>query len=275
MIKILTDTSALFSLEEGKRKNFQVLPLCINVKKQQFFDLELDPLQLMKWIDEGEVPSSSQPPFGEVLRAYEQEGEIIHLCMADGLSGTYQSACMAREQIEDKERIHVVNTKTLCGPHRYLVEKAVKLVQEGKSTAEILKELQTSIESVHSFLIPQDFEFLKRGGRLNATAAKVGSVLRLKPLMEAVEDGTRLAPYKLCRTMKKVIESMIEKYKELGIDASYQLYVAHADASKEAEMVKNALEEAFSDVSIEMLELSAAFITQGGPHCFAVQCIRK
>ena len=83
-------------------------------------------------IEKGEIPRSSQPPIGEVIDAYEQysDYEIINIAMADGLSGTYQSAYGAKEMVENSDKITVINSKTLCGPHRYLVETAQKMADK-------------------------------------------------------------------------------------------------------------------------------------------------
>ena len=94
-------------------------------------------------IQKGEIPTSSQPPIGEVMDMYEKykDYEIVNIAMADGLSGTYQSACGAREMAENKDNITVFNCKTLCGPHRYMVEKAQKMKLAGHSAKEILEWL--------------------------------------------------------------------------------------------------------------------------------------
>ena len=75
------------------------------------------------------MPTSSQPAIGEVVAMYEQhpEEEILNIAMADGLSGTYNSAVAAAGMCENADRITVLNTRTLCGPHRYLVEKALEM----------------------------------------------------------------------------------------------------------------------------------------------------
>ena len=79
----------------------------------------------------------------EVYEIYEKykDSQIINIALADGLSGTYQGACGAREMMEDKSNVTVVNSKTLCGPHRYMVEKAQKMKEEGHSVKEILEWL--------------------------------------------------------------------------------------------------------------------------------------
>ena len=277
MVKIITDSSTLYTPEEGKKLGFDVMPLCVNIADLEDRDLLVDMDVFYGKIAEGNHPRSSQPPVGEVMEAYEAypEDEIINIAMADGLSGTYQSACGARESVENKENIVVFNSKTLCGPHRYMVEKAQKMVEEGKSAQEILTWLEYASEHHESFLIPQDFDFLRRGGRLTPMAAAFGSVLKLKPIMKQTDDGKKLDKFGMKRTMKAVVALIIEHLKKADLDSRHVLYVSHARVPEEAKKVVEQLKEAFPEVEYQILDLGAAFVTQGGPGCIAIQYIEK
>ena len=125
MVHIITDTSALFTITEGKDMDVHVIPLCVSIQDEHYRDLCFDTSTFLEKVKEGGIPTTSQPPIGDVLAAYEEQGdeEILNICMADGLSGTYQTASMAKEQAMHADNITVLNSQTLCGPHRYLVEK--------------------------------------------------------------------------------------------------------------------------------------------------------
>ncbi len=277
MVQIITDSSTLHTVEQAKELGFETLPLCVSIDDMEGRDLQIDMEDFYKRILEGQIPRSSQPPIGEVVEMYEKykEDEIINIAMADGLSGTYQSACSAREMVENKENIHVFNTRTLCGPHRHMVETAQKMKEAGKTVAEILEWLEMAANHSESFLIPQDFGFLKRGGRLAPMAAAFGSVLKLKPVMTQVERGTRLDKFCISRTMNAAVKNIINHFKEKGLDKRYILYISHAEALEDAKRVKKMLQEAFKDIEIRMMDLGAAFVTQGGPKCVAIQYVVK
>ena len=195
--------------------------------------------------------------------------------MADGLSGTYQTACGACEIVDHKDNIHVFNTMTLCGPHRYMVEKAQQMKIAGHSVKEILDWLHEVREKTESYLIPQDFEFLRRGGRLTPMAATFVSVLKLKPIMTLTKDCKRLDRYAIKRTMKLAVSAVIDRFKEKGVNARHIIYVSHANALEDAKKVVAQLKEHFAEVEIQILELGAVFATQGGPKCVAIQYIEK
>ena len=189
-MKIVTDTSTLFSPKEGLELGLTVLPLSVtaagNVYKEY---VDIQPSEFIKIVREGHIPTSSQPSVGETLDVFENtDEEIICISMADGLSGTYQSAVGAKNSVDNNERITVINSRTLCGPHRYMVKKAVKMQKEGATTQEIIDEMNRLAYSHKSFLIPSDFDFLARGGRLTPLAAKIAGLVKIVPVMTQTED---------------------------------------------------------------------------------------
>lgn len=277
MVRIITDSSTLFTDEDAKEMGIDVLPLCVSIGDLDGRDLHIDMADFYKRIAEGGIPRSSQPPIGEVMEAYEKypEDEIINIAMADGLSGTYQSACGAKESVDNKDNITVINTKTLCGPHRYMVKKSWEMKNERKSAKEIIAWLEAVREKQESFLIPQDFGFLRRGGRLTPIAATFASTLKLKPIMTQTADGCRLDKYAIKRNLKQAVGAVIDRMKQKGVDAGYKIYVSHADTLEDAKKVMEQLKEHFAEVEMELLDLGAAFVTQGGPKCVAIQYIEK
>ena len=277
MVQIITDSSTLYTVEEAKKLGFESVPLNVSIGDLEGRDLQVDMKEFYERIKKGEIPRSSQPSIGDVLDVFEQykDSEILNISMADGLSGTYQSACGAREMMEENEKITVFNTKTLCGPHRYMVERAQKMKEAGRSVKEILAWLEDIAERTESFLIPQDFAFLKRGGRLTPMAATLGSVLKLKPIMTLTEDCKKLDKFAVKRTMKVAVKTIIDHMKEKGVDERYKFYVVHADALADAKGIVANLKEVFGNIDIELHDLSPVFVTQGGPQCIAIQYIEK
>ncbi len=277
MVQIVTDSSVLYTEEEAKAAGFDVAPLCVSVGDMDGRDLQIDMEEFYGRIGEGEIPRSSQPPIGDVVEVYEkyQDADVLNICVADGLSGTYHGALSARDMVENRDRITVFNSRTLCGPHRYMVEKAQKMKEEGKGIPEILEWLKSAAEKTESFLIPQDFGFLKRGGRLTPVAAALGSVLKLKPVMRLTEDGTRLDKFFVKRTMSAAVSGIMDHMKKKGIDGRYLLYIVHAAAPKEAGAIREMIEAEFKGIEIQMMDLSPVFVAQGGPGCVAIQYIER
>lgn len=275
MIQLITDSSALChaKLDELNVKICN-LQITINQKTYKEFE-ELTSHQLLEMINQGHLPTSSQPVIGEKIALYEQVEEVaIDLTMADGLSGTYQSALMARNQVKNADKIHVINTKTLCGPHNYLVEKASSLIKKNETLENILEALQDSIDNSYSFLIPIDFSYLKRGGRLTPLAATVGGLLKIVPVMTQTPDGKQLEKHTIKRSFKSACESVVEALKE-RIDENYIISISDANNKSGMGIALNAIKAVFPNNEVQLFDLSPAFITQGGPGCVAIQAIKK
>lgn len=277
MVRIVTDSSTLITADEAREMGIDMIPLCVSIGDMEGRDLAVDMDDFYERIDRKEIPRSSQPPIGDVVDVYEKypEDEIINISMADGLSGTYQTACGAKEIVDNGDNVTVINSKTLCGPHRYMVQKAQEMKLAGKSAKEIIEWLNKKIEQTESFLIPQDFSFLKRGGRLTPMAAAFGSVLKLKPIMTLTEDCKRLDKYAIKRTLTASVSAIIERMKAFNVNENFIVYVTHANVIEDAKKVVAQIKEAFSNVEVQIHNLSPVFVTQGGPSCIAIQYIER
>lgn len=277
-MRIMTDSSAMFTPEEAKKADIDLLPLSVTINGESYQEyVDLMPDELIEKINEGGVPTSSQPSPGatmELMEKYPDE-DIIVLNMADGLSGTYATTMSVKNSMDHPERIHVINTMTLCGPHRYLVELAVKMRDEGKSTNDIVSAIHKHIAYTKSFLIPADFAYLKRGGRLTPMAAKLSGLLKIVPILTLSEDDRSLEKFAVKKTWKGALKAVIKGFREAGVDASYKFYVTHAGVYDEAVSFRDTLLAAFPKADIEIIELSPVFITHGGPGCISLQAIQE
>lgn len=276
MVKIITDTSSLYSPEEGQKLGFDVMCLNVYVDGKSYREYaDISSADFLELVKQGHLPSSSQPAIGAVMELYETytNEEVIVICMADGLSGTYQSALGAKAGLDHSENIHVINSRTLCGPHRYLVDVAVKMVKEGKKSSEIIRKLEMLMNTTRSFLLPQDFDFLKRGGRLTPLAAKLGGLLKIQPVMTQTQEGTRLEKFSVARTFMGGIQTVFKEFSKEKDPNACRVYITHAGVSAQAQKVKEYFLQRFPELIIEIHELSPVFITQGGPGCLAIQWI--
>lgn len=279
MVKIITDSGCMMNVSQGEKLGVKILPLSVTIGNQTYLDIEeMESPQFLELIEKGLVPTSSQPSIGsvhEVMEEYAKQEDVLDITMADGLSGTYQSAMGARELCEGKERITVFNSKTLCGPQKHLVELAGRLVKEGKSIHEIVARLEESLSECRSFLMPSDFNFLRRGGRMTPLAATMGGLLKIKPVVAQTLDGKRLDKFHMGRTFGGAIDKIIEELKKEKVGIEHKIYVSHANAKEKCDLVINKIRSAFPGVELEIIELTPAMITQGGPGCIAIQFIRK
>lgn len=279
MVRIVSDTSTMYSIGEARKAGFAVSPLAVTIAGESYRELdEMTAGRFVEIIREGNMPISSQPAIGEVMALYEEfkDDEILNITIADGLSGTYSSAVSAANTSDCAQNITVHNTETLCGPHRYMVELAVKMAAEGATVNEIVEQLKALTATSRSYLIPEDFDYLRRGGRLSGAVAFIGKAIRLAPVMTLTPDGRRLTVSGVKRSFKQAIAHVAKQYQDndMGDGSGWRLYVVHAQTPEKAEQAKAILMESFPKAEYEVYPLTPAFITQGGPGCVAVQSVK-
>lgn len=277
MVRIISDTSTLYSTRQARDAGFAVSPLAVTIagKNYREFD-EISSEEFVAIIGQGHMPTSSQPAIGEVTALYEEfAGEqILNIAMAQGLSGTYQSAAAAAMLCENADDITVLNSRTLCGPHRYLVEGAVALAKKGETLESLLAWLNERMDSAKSYLIPADFDYLRRGGRLSPLVSHVGKLAGLSPVMTQTEDGTRLTVAGIRRGLKHAVKYVVDALVKADIGSGWKVYISHAAAPERADMALEMLKAAMPGAQFEIVPLSPAFITQGGPKCMAIQYVK-
>ena len=277
MVRIVSDTSTLYSTNQAKEAGFRVSPLSVTIAGKTY--REFDDITSEAFVDiirQGHMPTSSQPAIGEVEELYNcyPGEEIINVAMAHGLSGTYTSAVAAAQMCDHADKITVINTRTLCGPHRYMVEKAVEWAKSGETAAYIVEKLSELMDSAKSFLVPADFDYLRRGGRLSPLVSHVGKAAGLTPIMTQTENGERLTVASIRRGYAHAVKYMTKELEKHGIGAGWRVYISHAGAMDKARQALDSLKAAMPEAYYEILPLSPAFITQGGPGCVAVQYVK-
>ena len=277
MVRILSDTSTMYSSTQAQAAGFFVSPLSVTIAGKSYREYdEISADEFVSIIHQGHMPTSSQPAMGEVIALYEQypDDELLNISMADGLSGTYSSAVAAAEMCDDK-KITVINSRTLCGPHRYLVEKAAELAAQNKTLEEIVAHTEALMDTAKSFLIPADFGYLRRGGRLSPLVSYVGQAAKLAPVLTQTEDGRQLTIAAVRRGFAHAIQYVGKALQGVGVGENWRIYITHASAPQMAAQAHEILAKLFPTAIFELHPLSPAFITQGGPNCVAIQVIRN
>ena len=278
MVRIVSDTSTLYSSAQAQAAGFHVSPLSVTIAGNSYreFD-EISAEDFVAIIRQGHMPTSSQPSVGDVAALYDQfpDDQILNISMAAGLSGTYQGAAAAADLCAHPENITVINSRTLCGPHRYLVELASRMAQAGHTLQQIVAVVEEKMDTAKSYLVPADFDYLRRGGRLSPLVSYVGQAVNLTPVMTQTDDGCRLTIAGVRRGYNHAVKYIVKALEKAGVGGGWRVYISHADAMDKAQQAQKALQDAMPEAVYEILPLSPAFITQGGPGCVAVQYLHE
>lgn len=272
-MKLITDTGTLLSQQEATELGIHLLPLQVAINNKNYRDyFEISSQEFIP-MTKTAVPTSSQPAIGEVMEAYSDLMPALHIAMTKGLSATYNSAL---GYIESNNINHVTlfNSKTLAGTQQYLVKLANKL-RDSHSVDQIIEKMEACLSECQSFLMPEDFDFLKRGGRLSPVAAKLSGFMKIKPIVMQVEGSEKLEKFDVGRNWKVAIDKIIKRMIDNGVSAMHKIYISHAQNERVALMAVEQIKNMIKDADIETLKLSPVMITQGGPGCVAIQYIKK
>lgn len=190
---------------------------------------------------QGEMPTTSQinsQRYVEVFSKYaSEEKSIIYIAMSSALSGTINSANIARETIlEDfpEADISIVDSKCASLGQGLLVYYAYEMLKSGNSKDEIVTWIEENKLKINHWFTVNDLNHLKRGGRISSSAATVGTLLNIKPVLFMDNEG-RLTPFSKCRGRKKAINTLVEKFKERTDPNVLQVIaIGHGDCIEEA-----------------------------------------
>ena len=279
-VAIVTDSNSGITQAEGKKMGIYVLPMPFYINEELFYeDITLTQEEFYEKLAGDADIKTSQPAPGDVMdmwdKALEEYDEVVHIPMSAGLSSSCETAIMLSQDYDGK--VQVVNNHRISVTQRRSVEEAKKLADGGKSAAEI-KELLEAIQwDSDIYIIVDTLKYLKKGGRITPAAAALGTMLRLKPVLQI--HGEKLDAFAKVRTMNAAKHTMIDAIRS-DLENRFagqpmRIDVAHTNNKEAAlEFVKE-LEAEFPGYQIQRVdELSLSLACHIGDGCLAVACSR-
>ena len=272
-IQIIVDSTSEVSQEQAKEMGITVIPLSVYFGEEQYedgIDISTD-LFFDKLVKCEDLPTTSQINFlrfeSEFQKHIDNGDEVLGIFLSSELSGTCQSAIIAKNNIES-DKITIVDSQqvTLC--YRLIVEKAVEMRDKGFSVAEIEKALDKLKTQVFFLAVVEDLTYLKKGGRLSATSATVGSLLGIKPIVTSKSGKIEVA-HKV-RGAKKAYEHIINQAIENGLNENTKCFIAHGQHLEAYTEFKNQL--ILRDISENVREcrIGSTVGTYAGPECVGI-----
>lgn len=270
--KILTDSTADLPESWTQEHDVQVLGLTIQLDGQTYETVGPDELtseQLLAKMESGSKPTTSQINVGQfeaVFRQYAQEGiAVLYVAFASALSGTYQSAVMAREMVlEDYPEaiITILDSKAASMGEGLLVMKAVEARAAGQSLEQTTDLLQSLVPRVKTYFLVDDLNHLMRGGRISKAAALMGSLVNIKPIIAVTADGSLDSVAKV-RGKKKAQAEVVRM--TLETISEPLVVIAYAGEKEVAENVKEQLLASGEVTEVLILPLGPVISTHTGP----------
>ena len=233
MIKIMTDSTCDLTPERREQLGVEVVPLSVHFGPEAFLDGEtITNKEFYERLRKADaLPTTAQvnpEEFARRFQAHVDNGdEVVGIFLSSLLSGTCQSANIARDMV-DENRVHVVDSGTVTFALGLLIEVACELRDQGKSAKEITGEIQRILPRVRILAVVDTLKYLKMGGRISGAAAVVGGMLGITPIL-AVKDGVVESPAKT-RGRKAAFNWMDKCLLEEPVDSSLPVAFGHSDA---------------------------------------------
>lgn len=232
-------------------------------------------------IRDGGMPTTSQVNPEQYVAMFEpilkQGKDIIHLTLSTGISGTYNSAIIARDEMRERfpdQRIEIIDSLTASAGYGLLLDTAWEKMQAGCSYTELVSWIEENKRKLQNWFFTFDLTHLRRGGRISASAAFFGNMLNICPLMNIDHEG-RLIPRDKCRGKKKVMKELVERMKlhaDGGIDYSGKCFLSQSSCPEDAHAMADLIEETFPRLNgkVYIVDIGTVIGSHTGPGTVAV-----
>ena len=248
-IIIATDSACDLSLELIKEHNIRVLPLHVNINSKEYRDgVDIDNKKLFEIVEEtGKTPKTSAVSPEEFVRFFkslldeDKEAHVIYAGIGSSLSGTFQSAHIAKQILED-DRLHLIDTKNLSTGIGLVLLKTIEYNNRGWTIEKTLSKLEKLVSRIKVQFVIKSLEYLKKGGRCKGVTFIIGTLLKIRPMI-SVQEGKLIVSRKTIGPMRKACVDLIKVLKKdiEKVDPQFA-FITHCNADESVDFVKQEVE---------------------------------
>lgn len=282
-IKLVLDSGSDIPSNWIEKNTMRIVPLTVidadqGKEYKDFFDITRE--ELYRNMRSGTVYKTSQPSPENFYSVFKEEVEkgniVICLTISSGISGTYQSAQIAYQQLKDEnnaDNIYVFDTKGASGGVALIAVQIQKYIDQGRNLDEVLKYTEYLIANINHLFCAEDLVYLYRGGRISKATKMVTGVLDIKPAMKINKENGKLESYDKARGETKVYKLLTKTMIEnSSIEAlkNQEIYVYHSDSPEKAEKMKSIIEKEIGATNIFISEIGCTIGAHTGPGTIAI-----
>jgi DegV family protein with EDD domain len=278
--QIFTDSCCDLPIEYIKDKGIEFASLSCSYNGREYkddFGQSLSHKQFFDDLRKGATPLTSQPSVDVFYKGFkaiaDRKMDILYICVSTGLSGTENSATIAKHMVLDENpevNIVIINTLTASLGQGLMVMRAVEMQKEGKSLEDIANYIEENKQRLNTYMTVDDLNHLKRGGRISSTAAILGIVLHIKPLLTINNEGRVMSLLKVKGrkgSIAKLAETIVERIEN---PEEQTIAICHGDCLEEALMLKEKILSQIRVKDVIMNFTGPAVGTHGGPGNLAI-----
>lgn len=250
-VVLVTDSTADIPLETREKLGISMVPLKVNFGQESFLDnIELRPAQFYeKLIAFGKPATSSQPSpadFYDVYKKLTDEGHsVISVQLSGAMSGTYQSATIAKSMLDDGADVTVIDSRSASYGYGKIVVDAAEMAQSGASKEEVLAAIHKMRAELRLYFLVDTLEYLQKGGRIGKASAMLGSLLNIKPILSIDDEGVVHSFDKARgqkRAMARIAEVLEQDLKSTPVSLTLATTPGYTEGAAEiAELLKSRL----------------------------------
>lgn len=284
-VAILTDSNSGITQAEGARAGIYVLPMPFYINEEMFYEeIDLGQEEFYDKLTEGAQIKTSMPTVGSVTDTWKkllkEYDEIVYIPMSSGLSSSCETAYMLSQDPEFDGKVFVVDNQRISVTQRQSVFDAKMLADEGKSASKIREILLEEKFQSSIYIMVDTLTYLKRGGRITPAAAALGTLLKLKPVLQI--QGEKLDAFAKARTVKLAKTIMIDAMKKDFAErfhnangSNMHLELAYTHDLEAANQFREEVQALFPDHDIVMNPLSLSVSCHIGPGALAIACSHR
>lgn len=283
-IAVVTDSNSGITPKQAEKLGVFLIPMSFMIGGKNYYEnIDLTQETFYEKLKNQEDISTSQPAPGDVLpvwdKVLETYDEIVHIPLSSGLSSACQSACALAADYDGK--VQVVNNQRISVTQKQSVYDALMLIEKGRDAAEIKKVLEEDKFNSSIYIMLDTLYYLKKGGRITPAAAALGTVLRLKPVLQI--QGEKLDAFAKARTITQAKSIMINAVRSdmrtrFGSESPEDciLQMAHTENYEMIMQFKQEVEEAFPGFIVQDVDpLSLVVSCHIGPGALALTCTKR
>ena len=281
--KIVSDFGCNLPEHIAEQFQIEIIPTNLHIEgENSILSNEIDILEFYKKLREKKTIRTSainmQVFKNRFTKILETGDDVLYIGMSAGLSGTFNAACLAAEELSEEipeRKIRCINSRSGCGGEGLLAYLASLKKEEGADIEENYAYLRELGERLQSWFTVDDLFFLKRGGRLTSATALVGSLLMIKPILTADEEG-KLFAWGKARGKRGAVEELLNRFDALAFDPEESvIFISHSDCMEEAVNFDMKLRARWDVKDTVITDIGPAFGAHCGPVALAVFFIGK
>lgn len=284
--QIITDSTTDISPEMIAELDLQVIPMCYMLEGRTYHNIpgggEMTDHEFYELLRAGKMSTTAQINSEEFIERFtpvlEEGKDVLYLAFSSGLSGTCQSAFLAKKELEEKfpeRRVEVFDTLCASMGEGLLVYHAAMLKKAGGDMDEVLSWLRENVLRLCHWFTVDDLHHLKRGGRVSSATALVGTMLGIKPVLH-VDDEGHLIPVSKVRGRKQSLDALVQRMVETAIDPKEQtVFISHGDCQEDAEYVASQIKEKLGVRKIFINFIGPVIGAHSGPGTLALFFLGK